>query len=650
MKRILLLTKLLILFVVSNAQTVLISPTGDGGFENGSSFAANGWTVANGATNQWFIGSVAPPSLGANCAYISDDLGGATYNYATGAASTVHFYRDVTFPVGETDIQLTYKWKCFGEGSYDYIAVFAISTALTPTFNSPAGAFQSWLQIPTAYPGATVLNTPPQNLQANFQTATICLPAGFAGTTQRLVFMFSNDPSVGTQPPASIDEISLISNAPGIPTNQPSGLTLTPISTSQINGSFTAAPGLSAGYLVVRYPTGATPTDPVNGTSYLAGQSLGLGTVVQTGPSTTFSATGLSANTTYDFYIYNYTGSGCSPLTYLTGSPLFGTATTLSCSGITGLKTVGPTGDYPSLTAAMAVVNLGITGAVTLELQSTYSSAVETFPITFPSNACVGPINTLTIRPELGAAGLSIVGINTTAIFDFNGATYVTIDGRPGGVGGYTAGTNLMIRNTAVGPTIRYINDAQFNVVKYCDIQGQNTTATNITTQGGVVCFSTTTGANGNDNNIIDFCDIHETPTGTPVMGIFSYGSQTTVSQNNDNNTISNCNIYNVFSASIADAFIKIDLGNSAWTINNNRFYQTATRTYTTGAVVHRVMWITPNVGGLVSASNFTITNNFIGGNNAAGTGTYTVNGLVTHTFSAIDLFSGFRYTFFRSK
>ncbi|MBK6329599.1 MAG: hypothetical protein IPF62_03380, partial [Bacteroidetes bacterium] len=152
MKRILLLTKLLILFVVSNAQTVLISPTGDGGFENGSSFAANGWTVANGATNQWFIGSIAPPSLGANCAYISDNVGGATYNYTTTSASTVHFYRDITFPVGETDIQLTYKWKCNGESSWDYIAVFAISTALTPTVNLPPGAFQSWLQIPTAYP------------------------------------------------------------------------------------------------------------------------------------------------------------------------------------------------------------------------------------------------------------------------------------------------------------------------------------------------------------------------------------------------------------------------------------------------------------------------------------------------------------------
>jgi hypothetical protein len=30
------------------AQTTLISPTGDGGFENGATFAANGWSVASG--------------------------------------------------------------------------------------------------------------------------------------------------------------------------------------------------------------------------------------------------------------------------------------------------------------------------------------------------------------------------------------------------------------------------------------------------------------------------------------------------------------------------------------------------------------------------------------------------------------------------
>ncbi|MFN8333132.1 MAG: hypothetical protein U0T81_18285 [Saprospiraceae bacterium] len=44
---------------------------------------------------------------------------------------------------------------------------------------------------------------------------------------------------------------------------------------------------------MVRYPVGAMTTNPVNGISYTNGQSLGLGTVVQFSPSTTFSATGL---------------------------------------------------------------------------------------------------------------------------------------------------------------------------------------------------------------------------------------------------------------------------------------------------------------------------------------------------------------------
>ena len=48
------LMALVVLFLLSlfgsidgNAQTVLISPTGDGGFENGSTFVANGWSVSN---------------------------------------------------------------------------------------------------------------------------------------------------------------------------------------------------------------------------------------------------------------------------------------------------------------------------------------------------------------------------------------------------------------------------------------------------------------------------------------------------------------------------------------------------------------------------------------------------------------------------
>ena len=59
----------------ASAQTVLISPTGNGGFESGTTFAANGWTVANAASgNSWAVGTAAV-SAGARGAYISNNSG-----------------------------------------------------------------------------------------------------------------------------------------------------------------------------------------------------------------------------------------------------------------------------------------------------------------------------------------------------------------------------------------------------------------------------------------------------------------------------------------------------------------------------------------------------------------------------------------------
>ena len=104
------------------AQTTLISPTGAGGFELGSTFAANGWTVVNGSgvTNQWFVGTVPGLFHGSNSAYVSDDVAGATHNYNGTAGSLVHFYRDVTLPAGETNLAYSYQWYCQGESTFDY--------------------------------------------------------------------------------------------------------------------------------------------------------------------------------------------------------------------------------------------------------------------------------------------------------------------------------------------------------------------------------------------------------------------------------------------------------------------------------------------------------------------------------------------------
>jgi len=90
-------------------QTVLISPTGDGGFENGTTFEANGWTVSNSTNNPWVVGTyVNTPPFSNRSAYVSND-GGATNNYTNTNIALNYIYRDVVIPNGQTAITLTFN-------------------------------------------------------------------------------------------------------------------------------------------------------------------------------------------------------------------------------------------------------------------------------------------------------------------------------------------------------------------------------------------------------------------------------------------------------------------------------------------------------------------------------------------------------------
>jgi hypothetical protein len=133
------------------------------------------------------------------------------------------------------------------------------------------------------------------------------------------------------------------------PADQPTGLSLTPFNAGQINGSFAAAPSAPNGYLVVRYASGATPTNPVNATTYTAGGALGTGTIVQSGAAVSFSATGLNPTTTYDFYAYSMNNLCSGGPNYLTTAPLTGSATTPAQTPPTCATT------YTPATAATAV-------------------------------------------------------------------------------------------------------------------------------------------------------------------------------------------------------------------------------------------------------------------------------------------------------
>ncbi|HJW30981.1 MAG TPA: hypothetical protein VJ508_17245, partial [Saprospiraceae bacterium] len=476
---------------LAKGQTVLINPAGDGGFQNGSTFAANGWTVVNGVgvTNQWFVGTVPALFPGSNSAYVSNDPGGATHNYDGTAGSMVHFYRDVTLPAGETILSYSYQWYCQGESTFDFWQVSIGPTSIIPVAQS--GVTGSVVITNPLIPGTTVIGA--HNLQGTVQTTSGTLssaPLGncFAPVTIRVFFTWRNDGSVGNQPPAAIDNISLTSSMPS-------------------------------------------------------------------------------------------------------GAPLAGTIP------------VGPTGTYTTLTAAVNAVNTqGVSAPVILELQTTYTGAGETFPITLGGQGLCFPVtstNTVTIRPAAGSPLLSIIGANAGPTIDFNTGNWWRIDGRPGGVG---TSKGLVISNTNVGgQAIRFINDASNNIVRFCDVQGVNTSTTS-----AVVLFSTTTGTTGNDKNLIDNCDIHDGAT-TPVNCIFSSGTSTSINHFNSNNTVSNCNIFNNFSATLASIAIILTTGSTEWTITGNSFYQTAAR------VLPAAQFGAINLP-LTTSNYHVISNNFIGG------------------------------------
>jgi len=107
------------------------------------------------------------------------------------------------------------------------------------------------------------------------------------------------------------------------PVAQPTGLTFNTITANTMNGSFTAATGSPAGYLVVRKEVSAPIGLPADGSTYSVGDPTADGTVVHSGATTSFSDAGLIAGTVYHYAVYSYNGSG-QAINYLTTSPILG--------------------------------------------------------------------------------------------------------------------------------------------------------------------------------------------------------------------------------------------------------------------------------------------------------------------------------------
>jgi len=195
----------MLLLACSIKAAMLIDPAAGGGFEAGTDFTANGWTAVNGTQiNQWAVGTAAY-NAGTKAVYVTNDAG-VTNTYTNTSASISHFYQDVTFPAGETQIALNFNWKGMGETTlYDYFAVYLIDPAVTPA----AGTM-----LTTGAIGANGYFN-----QSGWQNGTINITGTQAGnataaSTKRLVFSWKNDGSVGNPPPSTIDNISLTTALP----------------------------------------------------------------------------------------------------------------------------------------------------------------------------------------------------------------------------------------------------------------------------------------------------------------------------------------------------------------------------------------------------------------------------------------------------
>ena len=146
------------------------------------------------------------------------------------------------------------------------------------------------------------------------------------------------------------------------PTTQPTVLSFSGITSTSINGSFTAATSAPSNYLVIMNTTGTAPV-PVNGTTYTVGStSLGAtNVVISTNNSTTFSSTGLNPNQQYYFYVFSYNATGCSGGPLYLSSPLIGNTFTLTstsyCSPKVSTNNYASNGTYFTNVSFLGTLN-----------------------------------------------------------------------------------------------------------------------------------------------------------------------------------------------------------------------------------------------------------------------------------------------------
>lgn len=159
------------------------------------------WTFTNGTlTNQWCWGS-ATNNGGEKAMYISND-NGTSNAYTANSAAVVFASKLFSFDPGT--YTFVYDWKANGESTYDYLRVALVPGDMEFTAGTSLPSNVGTTTLPTgwiALDGGGKLN-----LTSSWQNQTC--EATVSGT-YTMVFLWRDDTSGGSQPPAAIDNISI---------------------------------------------------------------------------------------------------------------------------------------------------------------------------------------------------------------------------------------------------------------------------------------------------------------------------------------------------------------------------------------------------------------------------------------------------------
>ncbi|MDR2010952.1 MAG: fibronectin type III domain-containing protein, partial [Bacteroidales bacterium] len=168
------------------------------------------WILLNGnQTNKWYIASIAGASsdYGTKGLYISNNNGYAN-GYDISATSYVYAYRTLNFDEA-TNYRIKFDWRSYGQSNSDIVRAFLVPESVNLQYGQANGMTGTTNTVPNGWIALSSSLSGQNSWQTFENEFTIDGEENLTGS-YNLVFFWKNDNTTGTQPPASIDNISVV--------------------------------------------------------------------------------------------------------------------------------------------------------------------------------------------------------------------------------------------------------------------------------------------------------------------------------------------------------------------------------------------------------------------------------------------------------